>query len=137
MQVSLQPSTWVFWLFANNNPAISAITSNKQWQNAVRYALDYKSIVSVAGPGAIPDAGNHPVDVRWMRCREGRGQAEPGEGQGGTAGVGRRQHSVTLEYPSDLTINGVPFTTLAQRVQSNLQAVGINVRCRARRRRTG
>jgi peptide/nickel transport system substrate-binding protein len=34
---------------------------------------------------------------------------------------------VSLGYPSDLTINGVPFSTLAQRVQSNLQAIGINV----------
>ena len=34
---------------------------------------------------------------------------------------------MTLEYPSDLTINGVPFTTLAQKVQANLQAAGINV----------
>jgi peptide/nickel transport system substrate-binding protein len=34
---------------------------------------------------------------------------------------------VTLEYPSDLTINGVPFATLAQKVQANLQAIGVNV----------
>ena len=32
-----------------------------------------------------------------------------------------------LEYPSDLTINGVPFGSLAQRVQSNLQAVGFKI----------
>ena len=32
---------------------------------------------------------------------------------------------MTLEYPSDLTINGVPFTTLAQKVQANLQAAGL------------
>jgi peptide/nickel transport system substrate-binding protein len=43
------------------------------------------------------------------------------------AASGHSGDSVTLGYPSDLTINGVPFATLAQRVQSNLQAVGINV----------
>jgi peptide/nickel transport system substrate-binding protein len=41
------------------------------------------------------------------------------------SGVGNR--SVTLEFPSDLTINGVPFASLAQRVQANLQAAGFNV----------
>jgi len=41
------------------------------------------------------------------------------------SGVGSQK--VTLEYPSDLTINGVPFTTLAQKVQANLQAAGFNV----------
>ena len=34
---------------------------------------------------------------------------------------------VTLEYPSDVTINGVPFATLAQKVQANLQAAGFDV----------
>src|SRR5204863_4507741 len=48
VKVYLQPSTWVFWLFANNDPSVSAVTSNKQWQTAVRYGLDYKSILSVA-----------------------------------------------------------------------------------------
>src|SRR5205823_947357 len=57
LQVSLQPSTWVFWLFANDNPSISAVTSNKQWQQAVRFGLDYSSILSVAGPGAYQTPG--------------------------------------------------------------------------------
>src|SRR4029453_4200316 len=34
---------------------------------------------------------------------------------------------ISLEFPSDLTINGVPFATLAQKVQANLQAVGFDV----------
>ena len=33
----------------------------------------------------------------------------------------------TVEYPSDLTINGVAFATLAQRVQANLQDIGLKV----------
>jgi len=41
------------------------------------------------------------------------------------SGVGDQQ--VSLEYPSDLTINGVPFSTLAQRVQANLQAAGFKI----------
>src|SRR4029079_10832133 len=40
---------------------------------------------------------------------------------------GQASQSISLEYPSDLTINGVPFATLAQKVQSNLQGIGINV----------
>ena len=43
------------------------------------------------------------------------------------AASGDASQQVTLQYPSDLTINGVPFTTLAQKVQANLQAAGFNV----------
>ena len=30
-------------------------------------------------------------------------------------------------YPSDLTINGVPFATMAQKVQANLEAAGFSI----------
>ena len=60
LKVATTPSTWTFWLFANNNSDISSITSNKHFQAAVRYALDYRSIVSVAGPGAIQAPGIIP-----------------------------------------------------------------------------
>ena len=40
---------------------------------------------------------------------------------------GQAIKTITLEYPSDLTINGVPFGSLAQRVQSNLQAAGFKI----------
>jgi peptide/nickel transport system substrate-binding protein len=30
-------------------------------------------------------------------------------------------------YPSDLTINGVPFTSMAQKIQANLNGLGFNI----------
>ena len=41
------------------------------------------------------------------------------------SGVGDQQ--VTMTYPSDLTINGVPFTSMAQKIQSSLKAIGFNI----------
>src|SRR5205823_6120208 len=43
------------------------------------------------------------------------------------AASGAAGKTITLEYPSDLTINGVPFGSLAQRVQANLQQVGFKI----------
>jgi peptide/nickel transport system substrate-binding protein len=42
------------------------------------------------------------------------------------SGLGDQE--ITLEYPTDLTINGVSFETLAQRIQANLNAIGMNVK---------
>ena len=42
------------------------------------------------------------------------------------SGLGDQE--ITLEYPTDLTINGVSFETLAQRIQANLSAIGMNVK---------
>ena len=125
--VRTQPSTWVFWLFANNNPAISAATPNKRFQSAVRYALDYPLLRGARGRRSDPGAGDHPVDVP--------GLAAPGSAvsrnlnRAGTelAASGVGDQTFTVEYPSDLTINGVAFATLAQRVQANLQDIGLKV----------
>jgi peptide/nickel transport system substrate-binding protein len=126
--VALQPSTWVFWLFANNNPQISGVTSNKQWQNAVRYGLDYKSILSVAGPGAYQTPGIIPSMFAGALPAKEAVKQNVSKAKSALAASGQGSQSVTLEYPSDLTINGVPFATLAQKVQSNLQAIGIDVK---------
>ena len=127
LKVSLQPSTWVFWLFANDNPQISAITSNKQFQDAVRYALDYKSIVGVAGPGAIQAPGIIPSMFLGSLPQSARVNQDVAKAKAALAASGAAGQQVTLEYPSDLTINGVPFTTLAQKIQANLNAVGFNI----------
>jgi len=43
------------------------------------------------------------------------------------AASGAGNKTITLEFPSDLTINGVPFASLAQRVQANLEAAGFHI----------
>jgi len=127
VKVSLQPSTWVFWLFANNDPSVSPVTSNRQWQTAVRYGLNYKSILSVAGPGAYQTPGIIPSMFAGALPAKDAVKQDVAKAKAALQNSGEGSQSVTLEYPSDLTINGVPFTTLAQKVQANLQAIGINV----------
>jgi peptide/nickel transport system substrate-binding protein len=127
VKVALQPSTWVFWLFANNNPQVSAVTSNKQWQKAIRYGLDYKSILSIAGAGAYQTPGIIPSMFAGALPAKDAIKQNVAAAKAALQASGHAGDSVTLEYPSDLTINGVPFATLAQKVQSNLQAIGINV----------
>ena len=127
VSVRTQPSTWVFWLFANNNPSINPATPNKRFQSAVRFALDYPSFARLAGPGAIQARGIIPSmfvgslpPSAAVRRNLTRARSELA-----ASGVGDR--TFTLEFPSDLTINGVSFATLAQRVQANLQAIGVRV----------
>jgi peptide/nickel transport system substrate-binding protein len=127
LKVSLQPSTWIFWLFANNDSNISKITPDKHFQNAVRYALDYKSIVGVAGPGAIQAPGMIPNMFLGSLPQKDRINQNVTKAKAELAASGIGNQKVTLEFPSDLTINGVPFSSLAQKVQANLQAIGMNV----------
>ncbi len=127
LNVRTQPSTWIFWLFANNNPEISTISSNKRFQAAVRNALDYRSIVSVAGPGAIQAPGIIPSMFLGSLPRKEAMKQNLAKARTELAASGVGNRTITLEFPSDLTINGVPFASLAQRVQANLQTAGFHV----------
>jgi peptide/nickel transport system substrate-binding protein len=127
LNVRTGPSTWVFWLLMNNNPAVSSVTSNKQFQTAVRYALDYRSIVNVAGPGAIQAPGIIPSMFLGSLPRKDAIKQNLTRARAALQASGAGSKTLTLEFPSDLTINGVPFTSLAQRVQANLQAAGFHV----------
>src|SRR5262249_41410733 len=60
VKVSLQPSTWIFFLWANDDSKVSTVTSNADYQKAIRYGLDYASLVRLAGKGAIQAAGVIP-----------------------------------------------------------------------------
>ena len=126
LRVTTQPSTWVFWFFANENPEVSSATPNARFQAAVRYAVDYASLVRIAGGGAIQARGIIPSMFLGAlpRATVSRDLARARR-ELAASGVG--DQTFTLEYPSDLTINGVSFGTLAQRIQANLREAGINV----------
>ena len=127
LRVQTQPSTWVFWLFANNNPTISAATSNKRFQSAVRSALDYPSFAQLAGGGAIQARGIIPSMFLGSLPPRAAVKRDLTRAKSELAASGVGDQTFTLEFPSDLTINGVAFTTLAQRVQANLQDIGLEV----------
>ena len=52
VEITTAPSPTLFFLFANANPAISAVTSDPKFREAVTYGLDYKSLLDLAGDGA-------------------------------------------------------------------------------------
>jgi peptide/nickel transport system substrate-binding protein len=126
VKVTTQPSTWVFWLFANNDSTVSDATSNPQFQSGVRAALDYASFARLAGPGAIQARGIIPSMFLGALPRATVKRNLP-KARSAFEASGVADQTFQLEYPSDLTINGVAFATLAQRVQANLKDAGVNV----------
>lgn len=127
LNVVTTPSTWFFWLFANDNPQISSFAWSRNFQRAVRYALDYKAIAGVAGPGAIQAPGVIPSMFLGALPQSAAVKQDIAKAKAALAACAACKQTITLEYPSNLTINGVLFDSLAQKVQANLQAIGMNV----------
>ena len=126
--VKTQPSTWVFWLFANNNPEISTATP----EQAIPICRPLRTRLSAPSrrsrePGQSRRAGSSRP-CSWARCLRGSAVSRNlSRARSELAASGVGDQTFTVEYPSDLTINGVAFATLAQRVQANLQDIGLKV----------
>jgi peptide/nickel transport system substrate-binding protein len=127
VKVSLQPSTWIFFVYANDNPKVSSVTSNPNFQKALRYGIDYASLTSLAGKGAIQAPGVIPSMFLGSLPQSARIKTDMAKARAALAASGVGSQQVTMSYPSDLTINGVPFTSMAQKIQSSLKAVGLNI----------
>ncbi|GAA3152524.1 MULTISPECIES: ABC transporter substrate-binding protein [Nonomuraea] len=127
LQVKKTPSANVLFLLANQDSAVSKTTTNPKFVEAVRKGVDYAGLLELAGegstqaPGIIPSQllGALPPDQGAKRDVEGAKAA--------LAESGLSNPTVKLEYPSELTVNGLSFQPLAERIQANLKEVGITV----------
>lgn len=127
LTVKKTASANVIFLLANQDSAISKTTPNAKFVEAVRKGVDYAGLLELAGegatqsPGVIPSQllGALPADQAAKRDVEGAKKA--------LAESGLSNPTVKLEYPSELTVNGLSFQPLAERIQANLKEVGITV----------
>lgn len=120
------PNLW--FLFNNDSPSASGgITNNHDFQQAVRYALNYQSLVTIAGKGAIQAAGVVPTQYAGALPASADVKTNLSLAKQYLAKSGLKNPTVKLYYASDIQQNGVSPGTVAAVVQQDLQAVGITV----------
>lgn len=128
LTVSSLLSPDIFFLLLNASPTISAITANNDVRQAIRYALDYKGIATLAGPGSVQAPGIIPQGfLGALPLRQAPSQdlakAKALLKKAGYA----NGFTLPFEYISDITIAGQDFNLFAQKIQSDLAAVGIKL----------
>ncbi|MCI0714090.1 MAG: ABC transporter substrate-binding protein [Chloroflexi bacterium] len=119
------PSQYTHFLLMNQDPEIGGVVSDPTVQLAIRYALDYEGYKILWGgvtPGsnmAFGLAGSYGEDQAFSRDLDRAREllAEAGYPDG---------FEITLSYP-DFTWQGVNMNTNAQKIQSDLAEVGIDV----------
>ncbi|MFC5829836.1 ABC transporter substrate-binding protein [Nonomuraea insulae] len=127
MQVKKIASANVIFLLANQDSGVSKTTTNAKFVEAVRKGVDYAGLLELAGEGSAQAPGVIPSQLLGALPA---GQAAKRDVEGAKAALaasGLSNPTVKLEYPSELTVNGLSFQPLAERVQANLKEVGITV----------
>lgn len=127
VQVVNGASPNVFFLFTNEDSDISEVTSNEDFQEAVRYGLDYDSLLELAGEGSTQAAGVIPSMFLGSLSADQAVTRDVDRAKEALARSGLSNPTVDLAYPSDISQNGINFADLAARVQANLKEVGITV----------
>lgn len=125
VDVRTSPAATTFYVLMNNNAEVGGPFANPKVQQAVRYALDYEGIMAIAGPGAVRLAGVIPTlfpgslpsseAIKTDRTKARELVREVGEVRG------------RLSYGSDQISWGIPMALLAQKIQSDLAQVGIQL----------
>ncbi|MDN3495423.1 ABC transporter substrate-binding protein [Planococcus sp. APC 4015] len=124
--VSTSQSPTIFFVFLNADPAVSQITSNADFREAVKYGLDFDGILELAGEGAERAYGIVPSSYLGAL---GADAAVERDVERATAAAARAGSNLTvdLEYASDFSSNGLSMGPFAERIAAQLAEVGITV----------
>jgi len=120
-------SNTVFFLIMNQDKTIGGPLSDAKVQKAIRLALDYEGIKKLSGGSAVTPASIIPVGFAGALGSDKALKQDVDAAKKLLAEAGQdKGFSVDLEYP-DFTYQGVNIGTTAQKVQSDLKALGITV----------
>ncbi len=125
--VKTSPAATTFYVLMNDNPDVGGPFANPKVQQAVRYALDYDGIMKIAGQGAVRLAGVIPTLLPGSlpSAAAPRTDRERAKTLLRESGLGTVQGK--FSYSSDAIQFGIPTALLAQKIQADLAAVGIEL----------
>jgi peptide/nickel transport system substrate-binding protein len=124
------PSTTVFYVQANFSPDVSPLAANPNLWEAIRYALNYRHLVQLAGGGAVQACGFVPKQFLGALPAKDCVKRNLTRARAALGRTGVSNPTLTLEFPTDFTLEGVSFQTLAEAMQSDLQSIGLKVTLR-------
>lgn len=124
--VSTSSSPTIFFLFANADAAISDVTSTADFREAVWYGLDRDALLELAGADAALAYGIIPNTFLGALGSDAAVTRDVDRASAAVQRLGGNV-SVTLEYPSDISVSGISFGPVAERVAAQLSEVGITV----------
>jgi len=127
VQIKNGPSPNVLFMFANDNPKISTISSNPDVQKAIRYGIDYSGLLTLAGKGSVQSPGVIPTVFAGSLPASADAKYDLTQAQQWLAKSGLGHPKLTLTYPTAITVNGLSFDDAAARVEQYLDQVGFDV----------
>lgn len=125
--VQTGPVAATFFVMFSMNPELGGPLANPLVRQAIRYALDYDGIMKIAGPGAVRLAGVVPALLPGALDASAAPKQDKEKAKQLLQQSGAMPVKIKLSIGSDYVSGGVQFSVLGQKLQSDMQAVGIDV----------
>lgn len=122
---SLQAAT--YWVLMNEDAKLGGPFANPKIQQAVRYALDYDGIMKLVGQGAVRTAGVCPTNFKGAADPAKAFKQDTAKAKSLIADAGVGKVSGAFSFANDGSSGGVSTALLAQKIQSDLNAVGMDI----------
>jgi peptide/nickel transport system substrate-binding protein len=126
VQVVSGPGTKMFYLTVNEKPGVTA-AANPLLMQAIRYGLDYNAIMALGGPQSQRLAGMVPYGLLGALPPSKAIQQDLPKAKALIAQYGGPPPSFDVSYVLDFSFAGINEQTVAEKVQSSLNALGFNV----------
>ncbi|MDR0488431.1 MAG: ABC transporter substrate-binding protein [Propionibacteriaceae bacterium] len=127
VSVSSTPSATVVFLLMNSNPKVNEFTAKPKCVEAVKAALNYESILELAGRGASQATGVVPAGFLGALPQSEAPKYDLEAAKVAATECGMTESTITLSLPNDIDPAGTSLTTVAQRIQQQLAEAGITV----------
>ncbi len=126
LNVFIGKSPNVMYLGFNNNRALSSITVNPHFREAVRYGIDYDGLLKIVAP-AVRIGGYIPSDYLGALPLSEAPARDLTRAKTALAASGLTNPTIPLSFPADMAIGGLSQPSIAAKIQADLLEVGINV----------
>jgi peptide/nickel transport system substrate-binding protein len=127
VNVISQPGSDVGFLFLNANPAVSEVTSNPDFIEAVRYAVDFAGILDFVGAGAGRPGGIVPSILLGTLEGEKAPVRDLDRASAALERSGVENAVIDFTYASDIAKHGISFGDIGAQVQAQLAEIGITL----------
>lgn len=115
-----------YFTYLNADPAVSPVTANPVFRDALRAAIDYEGVAALFGEGAGPAAGLVPPAFPGALPDSEVPRQDIAEAKRLLASAGLANPTVTFIYPA-ITYRGVDLGTVATKVAGDAAEAGIQL----------
>lgn len=124
--LTTEPSNQMLYVLLNQDPAISTITSNPKFLEAVRYGIDYDAILRLAGPDAVRVAGLIAPTIPGALPADEAVKTDVAKAKAALQESGYNGEAVKFSVANDKSVRGVSLLTVSEAIQAQMKELGIN-----------